>query len=128
MNPTFMNIDADFNKEYYDKGILPATMGCRTYVLSNCNGKPGVEGRGNNAPSTINLPRIGILANHNIDKFFELLDKRIDDTVEILMHRYEILKKLKVKDLPFVCGHGLMRGSENLSLDDSIEPVMKNGT
>ena len=30
MNPTFMNIDADFNKEYYDKGILPATMGCRT--------------------------------------------------------------------------------------------------
>lgn len=128
MNPTFMNIDADFNKEYYDKGILPATMGCRTYVLSNCNGKPGVEGRGNNAPSTINLPRIGILANHNIDKFFELLDKRIDDTVEILMHRYEILKKLKVKDLPFVCGQGLMRGSEDLSLDDSIELVMKNGT
>ncbi len=27
MNPTFMNIDADFNKEYYDKGINPATMG-----------------------------------------------------------------------------------------------------
>lgn len=27
MNPTFMNIDADFNKEYYDKGINPSTMG-----------------------------------------------------------------------------------------------------
>lgn len=27
MNPTFMNIDADFNKEYYDKGYIPATMG-----------------------------------------------------------------------------------------------------
>ena len=27
MNPTFMNINADFNKEYYDKGYIPATMG-----------------------------------------------------------------------------------------------------
>ncbi|WP_331681551.1 anaerobic ribonucleoside-triphosphate reductase [Terrisporobacter sp.] len=26
MNPTFMNIDADFNKEYYDKGYMPATI------------------------------------------------------------------------------------------------------
>lgn len=128
MNPTFMNIDADFNKEYYDKGILPATMGCRTYVLSNCNGPAGVDGRGNNAPSTINLPRLGILANHDIDKFFKLLDERINDTLEILLNRYEVLRKLKVKDLPFVCGQGLMRGSENLSLNDSIEPVMKNGT
>lgn len=27
MNPTFMNIDADFNKKYYDMGYVPATMG-----------------------------------------------------------------------------------------------------
>ena len=27
MNPTFMNIDADFNLEYYEKGYIPATMG-----------------------------------------------------------------------------------------------------
>jgi ribonucleoside-triphosphate reductase len=69
MNPTFMNIDADFNKEYYDKGVLPATMGCRTYLLSDINGKPKVEGRGNNAPCTINLPRIGLRANKDLDKF-----------------------------------------------------------
>src|SRR5665647_3202551 len=30
MNPTFMNLDADFNKLYYDQGITPSTMGCRT--------------------------------------------------------------------------------------------------
>ena len=36
-----MNIDADFNKEYYDKGYLPATMGCRTYLMKNVNGEPG---------------------------------------------------------------------------------------
>ena len=26
MNPTFMNMDSDFNKEYFDRGIIPATM------------------------------------------------------------------------------------------------------
>jgi ribonucleoside-triphosphate reductase len=69
MNPTFMNIDADFNKEYYDKGYMPATMGCRTYLMPNVNGKPGVEGRGNNAPATINLVRVGILAKKDLGKF-----------------------------------------------------------
>ncbi len=128
MNPTFMNIDADFNKEYYDKGVLPATMGCRTYVCSNVNGDPGTKGRGNIAPATINLPRIGLMAKGDIDKFFSLLDDRLDIAHEALMHRYGILKKLRVKDLPFVAGQGLMKGSENLSLDDSIDPILKQGT
>ncbi|APM41057.1 anaerobic ribonucleoside triphosphate reductase [Clostridium kluyveri] len=128
MNPTFMNLDADFNKAYYDKGVIPATMGCRTYVCSNVNGEPGTKGRGNIAPVTINLPRLGILAKKNIDKFFELLDNRLNLAKESLMHRYVILKRLKVKDLPFVVGQGLMKGSENLKLDDSIEPILKQGT
>jgi ribonucleoside-triphosphate reductase len=128
MNPTFMNIDSDFNKAYYDKGVLPATMGCRTYVISNINGEPGTKGRGNIAPATINLPRLGILAKGDLDKFFELLNNRLELAREALMHRYSILKKLRVKDLPFVAGQGLMKGSENLSPEDSIEPILKQGT
>ena len=128
MNPTFMNLDSDFNKEYFDKGVLPATMGCRTYVCSNINGEPGTKGRGNIAPATINLPRLGVLAKGNIDKFFELLDNRLELAREALLHRYGVLKRLKVKDLPFVAGQGLMKGSEGLSSDDSIEPILKQGT
>ena len=128
MNPTFMNIDADFNKEYYDKGYIPATMGCRTYLMKNVNGEPGCKGRGNIAPITINLPRIGIEANKDINKFFEILQNRLTLAKEALLHRYSILKKLKVKDLPFVAGQGLMRGSEELMPDDSIEPILKQGT
>ena len=128
MNPTFMNIDADFNKEFYDKGYMPATMGCRTYLMKNINGEPGCKGRGNIAPITINLPRIGIEANNDIDKFFEILQERLVLAKEALLHRYSVLKNLKVKDLPFVAGQGLMKGSENLSSDDSIEPVLKQGT
>ncbi|MBC2393208.1 anaerobic ribonucleoside triphosphate reductase [Clostridium acetobutylicum] len=128
MNPTFMNIDADFNKEYYDKGIIPATMGCRTYVCSNINGEEGSIGRGNIAPTTINLPRLGILAKGDVDKFFELLHSRLEIAKESLLHRYSVLKKLKVKDLPFVMGQSLMKGSENLKSNDSIEPVLRQGT
>lgn len=128
MNPTFMNIDADFNKEYYDKGYIPATMGCRTYLMKNVNGEPGCKGRGNIAPITINLPRIGIEANKDINKFFEILQNRLTLAKKALLHRYSILKKLKVKDLPFVAGQGLMRGSEDLMPDDSIEPILKQGT
>lgn len=128
MNPTFMNIDADFNKEYYDKGYMPATMGCRTYIMSNINGEPGTKGRGNIAPATINLPRLGILAKGDIDKFFSLLDNRLELAREALMHRYNVLKRLKVKDLPFVAGQGLMKGSEALEPHDSIEPILKQGS
>ena len=128
MNPTFMNIDADFNKEYYDKGYMPATMGCRTYLMKNVNGEPGCKGRGNIAPTTINLPRIGIQAKGSVEKFFELLDERMALAKESLMHRYGVLKNLRVKDLPFVAGQGLMKGAEGLSPDDSIEPILKQGT
>jgi ribonucleoside-triphosphate reductase len=109
MNPTFMNIDADFNLEYYNKGYLPATMGCRTRVQSNVNGEPDVKGRGNIAPTTINLPRIAIISKKDINKFFALLDNRLEMAKEALLHRYGVLKRLRVKDLPFVAGQNLMK-------------------
>lgn len=128
MNPTFMNIDADFNKEFYDAGYMPATMGCRTYLMKNVNGEPGCKGRGNIAPVTINLPRIGIQAKGNLQEFFDILDKRLELAKESLLHRYSVLKKLRVKDLPFVAGQRLLKGSEGLSQDDSIEPILRQGT
>lgn len=128
MNPMFMNLDADFNKEYYDKGVIAATMGCRTYIMSNENGEPGPGGRGNIAPTTLNLPRVGILAKGDIDKFFSILESRLELARESLLHRYEVLKRLKVKDLPFVAGEHLMRGSEGLGVEDSIEPILRQGT
>ncbi len=128
MNPTFMNIDADFNLQYYNKGILPATMGCRTYICSNINGPEGPNRRGNNSPATLNLPRIAIESRGDLDRFWELLDEKLNLLKEALLHRYEILKKLKVKDMPFVIGEGLMLGSEGLGPNDSIDPVLKNGS
>jgi len=128
MNPTFMNIDATFNKKYYDMGVMPATMGCRTYLLADINGDPRVAGRGNIAPVTMNLPRLAMKANKNVETFFNSLDEMCELCRLELMHRYDTLKKLKVKDMPFVCGEGLIYGSEGLDKNDSIEPIMKHGT
>lgn len=96
--------------------------------MKNVNGEPGCKGRGNIAPTTLNLPRIGLQAKNDINKFFSILDSRLELAKDSLMHRYEILKNLKVKDLPFVAGQGLMKGSEGLKPDDSIEPILKQGT
>ena len=96
--------------------------------MSNINGEPGTKGRGNIAPTTINLPRIGILAKNNKDELFKLLQERLMLARESLLYRKNILKHLKVKDLPFVAGEGLLKGSEGLSPDDSIEPILKQGT
>jgi len=128
MNPMFMNLDADFNLEKYNEGIIASTMGCRTYIMSNINGEDGPGGRGNIAPTTINLPRVGIEADKDIEKFYKLLDDRLAVARESLLHRYSVLKDLKVKDLPFVAGEGLLRGAEGLSKEDNIEPVLKQGS
>ncbi len=136
MNPTFMNIDSSFNEPWYKKGIYPALMGCRTYLCSDINGHPGPGGRGNNAPVTINLPRLGIQSKQafpddqeqRIQFFFKLLDRRLKTCKHVNMNRFRTLKRLRVKDLPFVAGQGLMVGSEGLGPDDSITPILIHGT
>jgi ribonucleoside-triphosphate reductase len=128
MNPTFKFLDCSLDKPLIDQGITPAVMGCRTYIGANLHGDQGPVGRGNIAPISINLPRIGIESNKNWNKFFANLGKIMELCAEELMYRYDTLKRLKVKDLPFVAGQHLMKGSENLNPEDNIEPILKQGT
>ncbi len=124
MNPTFSFMDASFNKEYEDN---TAYMGCRSRVMGNRHGESTPEARGSVAPISVNLPRLGITSD-SIIEFFNKFDKIIDLCEEQLMHRYEVCKQLKVKDLPFVMGQGIYINSEGLDPNDSIEEAMKNGT
>ncbi|GFR35016.1 anaerobic ribonucleoside-triphosphate reductase [Thermobrachium celere] len=126
MNPTFSFMDSSFNKKYGDE---ISYMGCRTRTIQNRNGLEISAGRGNIAPVTINLPRLALKAGFgNIDGFFEEFDKILDLCKEQLLHRFNILAKLKVKDLPFLMGQKLYMGSENLKEDDEILEAIKNGT
>jgi len=128
MNPTFRNLDNSMDLSYYIRGILAAQMGCRTNVMANRNGEDGPEARGNIAPCSMNMVRLGIEAKSNWDKFFKSLDKLMILSKEELLYRYDVLKKLRIKDLPFVAGQKLVKGSEGLGPEDSIEPILKQGT
>lgn len=101
---------------------------CRTYVCSNINGEEGPEGRGNIAPITLNLTRVGIEADNDLSKFWNILDERLMLCRKAILHRKDTLAQLKVKDLPFALGEHLVKGSENLGPEDTIEPVLLQGT
>jgi len=125
MNPTFLFMDAPFNAPYGDE---VSTMGCRTRIVANRHGEEIATGRGNLAFTTINLPRLALQAEKNMEKFYEKLDALMDLVAEQLYHRYQTQAKLRVKDLPFVMGQHLYLGSENLQEQDCIAAALKNGT
>ncbi|MCQ1528116.1 anaerobic ribonucleoside-triphosphate reductase [Lutispora saccharofermentans] len=124
MNPTFSFMDSSFNRKYGDE---VAYMGCRTRVISNRHGEEISSGRGNITPVTINLPRLAI-KNKEVDSFFNQLDKLMELCKEQLLHRFNTIAALKVKDLPFLMGQKLYMGSENLKDEDSIRDAIKNGS
>jgi ribonucleoside-triphosphate reductase len=124
--PTFSFQDSSFNRPYRDEEV--AYMGCRTRVISNCNGPEVTDCRGNLSFTTINLPRLGIRAGKDMSVFWKLLDEVFDLCVEQLLTRYNIQKKLKVKDFPFLMGQKLYLDSEDLSLGDMIEKAIRHGS
>lgn len=130
--PNFSFQDAPFNLQYY-KGTPEteiAYMGCRTRVIGNIY-DPEREisnGRGNLSFTTINLPRLGILANKDIEWFYNELDKKIDLVIEQLLERFKIQCKKKVHNYPFLMGEGVWIDSEKLGYNDEVGEVLKHGT
>ena len=131
--PNFSFQDAPFNLEYYKEGHPEteiAYMGCRTRVMANVHDpeKQISNGRGNLSFTTINLPRLAIKANHNIEQFFEGLDRMIDLCIDQLFERFEIQARKCVRNYPFLMGQGVWLDSENLNWNDEVREVLKHGT
>ena len=103
---------------------------CRTRVIGNVY-DPEREitvGRGNLSFTSINLPRLGILANHDISKFYELLDNMMETAVGQLLERFEIQRSKHVFNYPMLMGQGEWIDSDNLSQNDSVAEVLKHGS
>lgn len=142
--PNYVFLDAPFNLQYYVPGrpeTEVATMGCRTRVMGNVhnpattdeNGEyhPNGEiayGRGNLSFTSVNLPRLAILANGNEQKFFESLEKTMELVAQQLLHRLEIQSRRHVYNYPFLMGQGVWMGSEKLGPLDEVGEVLKNGS
>jgi len=131
--PNFAFVDAPFNLKYYEEGkpeTEVAYMGCRTRVMSNIHDpeKEITYGRGNLSFTSINLPRIGIKAQGNIENFFNELDEKVDLCCEQLLERFRIQANKKVRNYPFLMGEGVWIDSEKLGAEDTVEEVLKHGT
>ena len=133
MFPNFAFLDAPFNLKYYRPGrpeTEVAYMGCRTRVIGNVYdpSREIVYGRGNLSFTTINLPRIALRSNKNINNFFAELDEKIDLVIDQLLERFEVQARKKVKNLPFLMGQGVWIDSDKLGWEDEVREVLKHGT
>lgn len=89
-------ISAKKMRENYEGNVF-SPMGCRSFLApwKDKNGNYKFEGRFNQGVVSINLPQIGIIANGDMDKFWELLDERLELCFEALMCRHNALMGVK---------------------------------
>ena len=85
-------ISAKKMKENYEGNVF-SPMGCRSFLSpwKDENGNYKFEGRFNQGVVSINLPQIGIIADGDEDKFWKLLDERLELCKEALMCRHYAL-------------------------------------
>lgn len=128
--PNYVFVDAPFNLQYYkeeDPETHIATMGCRTRVLANVNGKSTPVGRGNLSFTSINLPLIAVEAD-NVEEFFKKLDHYVDLASQQLYERFLYQSTKTPANFKFLYGQQIWRNSEELYKDTSLKEVLRQGT
>lgn len=150
--PNFVFLDTAFNrhdkwdaadpKRYYYE---VATMGCRTRVFDNVNGERTSIGRGNLSFTTMNLPRLAILAVREAESEHPSADKhelrqraieRFYDSVRAmamliadqLHERYEYQRTALARQFPFMMSNNVWKGGDTLAPGDEIGDVWRSGT
>ena len=131
--PNWIFEDAPFNLACYDEKhpeLSIATMGCRTRLARSVfeeSDKTSVK-RGNISFTSINLPRLGILANKNIDKFFELLDEKLDLVHDQLLERYKYQCTADKTEFEYMVKNKTMIGAEEFEKSNNAEDMIKHGS
>ena len=82
-------ISAKKMRENYEGNVF-SPMGCRSFLSpwKDENGNYKFEGRFNQGVVSLNLPQIGILAKGDEEKFWKLMDERLQLCFEALMCRH----------------------------------------
>lgn len=118
-------ISAKKMRENYEGNVF-SPMGCRAFLspYKDEKGRYVFDGRFNIGVCTINLPQIGILARGDENKFFEILNKRLELVKRVGVLRYEHLKNVTSDSSPIHWQHGAIA---RLPKHTKIEPLLKNG-
>ena len=129
--PNYVNVDWSVNAGYdkNDPKTYVSTMGCRTYNGLDINADEGTnpqtkDGRGNICPVTIIMPTLAMEADKDVEKFMELLDKKIGEAKDMLIERYNYICSQAPESAKFMYENGLMLGYDG----KNVESAMKHGT
>ena len=102
------------------EGHCYTCMGCRSFLTPYVdeNGKPKYYGRFNQGVVTVNLVDIGLSANKDINKFWEIFDQRMNLCHRALQCRHERLTGTLSDAAPILWQHGaLLRLKKGESID-----------
>ena len=129
--PNYVNVDWSVNAGYdiNDPKTYVSTMGCRTYNGADINAEPGTnpqtkDGRGNICPVTIVMPTLAMKAGRDVEKFMELLDKKIHEAKDMLLERYQWIISQNPESAKFMYENNIMLGYDG----KTVESAMKHGT
>ena len=118
-------ISAKKMKENYEGNVF-SPMGCRSFLApwKDSEGSYKFEGRFNQGVVSLNLPQIGILARGDEEKFWALLEERLDLCFEAIMCRHEALKNVRSDSSPIHWQYGAIA---RLPKGAPIEPLLYGG-
>ena len=118
-------ISAKEMRKIYEGNVF-SPMGCRSFLSpwKDEDGNYKFEGRFNQGVVSINLPQIGIVSNGDEEKFWKLLDNRLELCYEALMCRHEALKGTLSDESPIHWQYGAIA---RLPQGAVIDPLLENG-
>lgn len=123
----------------YKNGDVYACMGCRAFltvdrfseeygnIANAMNYKPGERkywGRFNMGVSTINLPHVALSSGGDTDKFWRILDKRLELNHRYLQKRINRLKGTPSDVAPILWQHGIYA---RLAPGETIDKLLYHG-
>jgi ribonucleoside-triphosphate reductase len=118
-------ISAKKMKENYEGNVF-SPMGCRSFLSpwKDENGNYKFEGRFNQGVVSINLPQVAIIADGDEEKFWKLLDERLELCKEALMCRHYALLGTSANVSPIHWRYGAIA---RLDANDTIDKLLYGG-
>lgn len=107
-------------------GSFKVPMGCRSFLQAwkDENGEEINVGRMNLGVVTLNLPRIALEANGDLDKFWFLLNERLGTMKDALVYRVERCKEAAPANAPILYMYGAF--GKRLSREEPVNELFKN--
>ena len=118
-------ISAKKMRENYEGNVF-SPMGCRSFLSpwKDENGNYKFEGRFNQGVVSLNLPQISIIADGDEEKFWKLLDERLELCKEALMCRHYALLGTPSDISPIHWQYGAIA---RLKKGEKIDKLLKDG-